>query len=206
MIIAYPSNKRKNHYEKIINMNYEDAAKAYQAFSKKHPIDDDFDMNFLIINEVRTLLNNKNFANTIYDVYCYGFMSGTKQAAAETKKEHDKIFAMSSEKHHRDLVELAYNLPFGTGADYFYTFMVLMLNKRYNGIEELLPAKQRKLFEETVAQYEEEHPDKIEYEKDAPETFLDNKGTKKQIIDKINSIDDEWILNQIYRFAINMTK
>ena len=42
-------------------MNYEDAVKAFQSFSKKHPIDDDYDMNTLIINQVKNLLDDKNF-------------------------------------------------------------------------------------------------------------------------------------------------
>lgn len=188
-------------------MNYEDAVKAFQSFSKNHPINDDYDMNALVINQIKNLLDNKNFADIIYNIYCYGFMSGAKQTAAETAKKHDKIFAMSTEKHHKDLVELAYNLPFGTCADYFYTFMVLKLNEEYNGISKLLPAKQRKQFKDTVMQCKKELPEETELDKESPKTLSDNKGTKEQIIDKLNSIkDDEWLLYQIYRFTNAMTK
>lgn len=193
--------------KKIVNMNYEDAVKAFQSFSKKHPIDDDYDMNTLVINQVKNLLDDKNFIDIIYNIYCYGFMSGAKQTATETAKKHDKVFSMSTEKHHKDLVELAYNLPFGTCADYFYTFMVLKLNEEYNGISKLLPTKQRKQFEDTVMQCKKELPEETELEKEAPKTLSDNKGTKEQIIDKLNSIkDDEWLLYQIYKFTNAMTK
>ena len=66
-----------------------------------------------------------------------------------------EVFNKSNEQHRKDLVELAYYLPFGIGADYFYTFMVLMLNSKCEGVADMLPAKQRKAFYETVKQSEE---------------------------------------------------
>ena len=44
----------------------------------------------------------------------------------------------------RKLVELAYYLPLGSGAEYFYTMMVLLSHN--DGVEMLLPKKQQKDF------------------------------------------------------------
>lgn len=199
--------------KKIVNMNYEDAVKAFQSFSKKHPIDDDYDMNALVINQIKNLLDNKNFADIIYNIYCYGFMSGAKQIAVETAKKHDKVFAMSTEKHHKDLVELAYNLPFGTCADYFYTFMVLKLNEEYNGISKLLPAKQRKQFEETVSQCGKELTEKAtkksscQAQQDEKEAYTNETEDKKHIIIQsiLNCNNLHWI-RCIYSYVTHLLK
>lgn len=110
----------------------------------KHSINDDFDMNYSVINAVQPLLTDKEAViNTFYDVFCYGFMAGYKQKEKEVKDHMESHMFNDSQ---RKLVELAYYLPFGKRAEYFYIFMVLILHSDYEHLEHFLPAKQRKLF------------------------------------------------------------
>ena len=130
--------------KKIRNMTYEDARNSFDSFSKKHSIKDDFDMNYSIINAAQSLLTDKEAViNTFYDVFCYGFMAGYKQKEKEVKDHMESHMFNESQ---RKLVELAYYLPFGSCAEYFYTFMVLTLHSDYEYLESFLPAKQRKSF------------------------------------------------------------
>lgn len=130
--------------KKIRNMTYEDARNSFDSFSKKHSIKDDFDMNYSIINAAQSLLTDKEAViNTFYDVFCYGFMAGYKQKEKEVK---DHMESHMFNENQRKLVELAYYLPFGSGAEYLYTFMVLTLHSYYEYLESFLPAKQRKSF------------------------------------------------------------
>lgn len=146
--------------KKISNMTYTDFQKGFASFSKKHSINDDFDMNYSIINAVQPLLTDKEAViNAFYDVFCYGFMAGYKQKEKEVKDHMESHMFNDSQ---RKLVELAYYLPFGRGAEEFYTYMALRLHHD-NVIEKYLPAKQRKPFiecyqasEQRIAEKQEE--------------------------------------------------
>ena len=88
----------------------------------------------------------------IADIYKYGFMNGAKQ----TTDKYNKVFNRSEEKHHKDLVELAYYLPAGIGADYLYVYAVLSLNRYYGkDLIDFLPLRQRRLYYKTLEAYEQ---------------------------------------------------
>lgn len=139
----------------IKNMNTAEIKAALDKYTAKHPITDKFDLQGLQLCEyaenIRAAVqtgNDEAVNQIIADIYNYGFMNGAKQ----TTDKYNKVFDRSIEQHHKDLAELVYNLPFGIGSDYFYTFMVLMLDSKYEGVADMLPAKQRKAFCETVKQ------------------------------------------------------
>lgn len=54
---------------------------------------------------------------------------------------------------HKELVELAYNLPFGIRADYFYSFMVFMLKN--DDLLRYLPRRIKNKANKYIAEYEE---------------------------------------------------
>ena len=144
------------------NMNIAEIKSATDKFTAKHPVKDKFDLQGLQLCEyaenIRAAVqtgNNEAVSQIIADIYNYGFMNGAKQIEKQTTDKYDKVFDRSIEQHHKDLAELVYNLPFGIGSDYFYTFMVLMLDSKYEGVADMLPAKQRKAFYETVKQSKE---------------------------------------------------
>lgn len=141
------------------NMNITEIKSATDKFTAKHPVTDKFDLQGLQLCEyaenIRAAVqtgNDEAVNQIIADIYNYGFMNGAKQTEKQTTDKYNKVFDRSIEQHHKDLAELVYNLPFGIGSDYFYTFMVLMLDSKYDGVADMLPAKQRKAFCETVKQ------------------------------------------------------
>ena len=144
------------------NMNIAEIKSATDKFTAKHPVKDKFDLQGLQLCEytenIRAAVqtgNNEAVSQIIADIYNYGFMNGAKQIEKQTTDKYNKVFDRSIEQHHKDLAELVYNLPFGIGSDYFYTFMVLMLDSKYEGVADMLPTKQRKAFYETVKQSKE---------------------------------------------------
>ena len=144
------------------NMNITEIKSATDKFTAKHPVTDKFDLQGLQLCEyaenIRAAVqsgNDEALMQIIADIYNYGFMNGAKQTEKQTTDKYNKVFDRSIEQHHKDLAELVYNLPFGIGSDYFYTFMVLMLDSKYEGVVDMLPAKQRKAFCETVKQSKE---------------------------------------------------
>lgn len=144
------------------NMNIAEIKSATDKFTAKHPVKDKFDLQGLQLCEyaenIRAAVqsgNDEAVSQIIADIYNYGFMNGAKQIEKQTADKYNKVFDRSIEQHHKDLAELVYNLPFGIGSDYFYTFMVLMLDSKYEGVADMLPAKQRKAFYETVKQSKE---------------------------------------------------
>lgn len=148
------------------NMNIAEIKAALDKYTAKHPVTDKFDLQGLQLCEyaenIRAAVqtgNNEAVSQIAADIYNYGFMNGAKQ----TTDKYNKVFNRSNEQHHKDLAELVYNLPFGIGADYFYTFMVLMLNSKYEGLANMLPAKQRKAFYETVKQSKEYKESEVKY-------------------------------------------
>lgn len=139
--------------KKIRNMTYDDAKKAFESFSKKHSIDDDFDMNCSIVNSIKPqLISNEKIFDSLYDVFCHGFMAGYKQKEKEVK-DHMTIHMADETK--RKVVELAYYLPLSTVWEYFYNLMVLTLYQDFKGVEKLLPAKQRESFIKCCQAYEQ---------------------------------------------------
>lgn len=141
------------------NMNIAEIKAALDKYTAKHPITDKFDLQGLQLCEyaenIRAAVQTENTEavnQIIADIYNYGFMNGAKQTEKQTTDKYNKVFDRSIEQHHKGLAELVYNLPFGIGSDYFYTFMVLMLDSKYEGVADMLPAKQRKAFCETVKQ------------------------------------------------------
>lgn len=189
--------------KKICNMTYEDARKSFASFSKKHSIKDDFDMNYSIINAVQPLLTDKEAViNTFYDVFCYGFMAGYKQKEKEVKDHMESHMFNESQ---RKLVELAYYLPFGKGAEYFYTFMALKLHYDYEQLETFLPAKQHKPFiecykasEQRIAKRREEADRKRE-QKEATMTpeEKEQRDLKFEMQQKALYVDDVRTIKQI---------
>lgn len=142
------------------NMNITEIKSATDKFTAKHPVTDKFDLQGLQLCEyaenIRAAVqsgNDEALMQIIADIYNYGFMNGAKQ----TTDKYNKVFNRSEEKHHKDLVELAYYLPAGIGADYLYMYAVVSLN-HYCGKDliDFLPLKQRRLYYKTLEAYEQQ--------------------------------------------------
>lgn len=137
--------------KKMKNMNYAESVNAFAKFSQKHSITDDYDMNYQVINDITPLLTNREeFVNALYNIYCYGFMTGYRQKEKEIKESYDRHFITSRGETHKNLTELVYHMPCGVYSDFFYGFMVSLLNDRFPDIEKYLPARQRKAFSEEL--------------------------------------------------------
>lgn len=156
------------------------------------------------ISEAVQTENSEAVKQFVQDIFNYGYMNGIEQGEKDIKAKYNKQFERDNDTFHKDLAELAYYLPFGYGADYFYTFMVRTLNSRCEGIANLLPAKQRKRFNEAIKQSKERKESEIQQINKVNDT---EKDLKAKIIDRVNNINNNsWLLNQIYRFVVNMTK
>ena len=106
-------------------MNYQEAKKSFESFSKKNEIKDNYDMNIQIVNHIEEAVGKQGILlDAIYDVYCFGFMAGYKQKSEDFEINQNEHFAGSHEEAHRKLTELAYYLPFGIDAEYLYAFFV----------------------------------------------------------------------------------
>lgn len=141
------------------NMNIAEIKSATDKFTAKHPVKDKFDLQGLQLCEyaenIRAAVqsgNDEALMQIIADIYNYGFMNGAKQ----TTDKYNKVFNRSEEKHHKDLVELAYYLPAGIGADYLYMYAVVSLNRYYGkDLIDFLPLRQRRLYYKTLEAYEQ---------------------------------------------------
>lgn len=183
-------------------MTYADFQKGFASFSKKHSINDDFDMNYSVINTVQPLLTDKEAViNAFYDVFRYGFMAGYKQKEKEVKDHMESHMFNDSQ---RKLVELAYYLPFGIGAEEFYAYMVLRLHHDENA-EKWLPVKQRKSFveyyqasEQRIAKKQEE-ADKKREQKEAAMTPEEKEQSdlKFEMMQKTLYVEDLRTIKQI---------
>lgn len=139
------------------NMNITEIKSATDKFTAKHPVTDKFDLQGLQLCEyaenIRAAVqsgNDEALMQIIADIYNYGFMNGAKQ----TTDKYNKVFNRSEEKYHKDLVELAYYLPAGIGADYLYVYAVLFLNRYYGkDLIDFLPLRQRRLYYKTLEAY-----------------------------------------------------
>lgn len=141
------------------NMNITEIKSATDKFTAKHPVTDKFDLQGLQLCEyaenIRVAVqsgNDEALMQIIADIYNYGFMNEAKQ----TTDKYNKVFNRSEEKHHKDLVELAYYLPAGIGADYLYMYAVVSLNRYYGkDLIDFLPLRQRRLYYKTLEAYEQ---------------------------------------------------
>lgn len=139
------------------NMNITEIKSATDKFTAKHPVTDKFDLQGLQLCEyaenIRAAVqsgNDEALMQIIADIYNYGFMNVAKQ----TTDKYNKVFNRSEEKYHKDLVELAYYLPAGIGADYLYVYAVLSLNRYYGkDLIDFLPLRQRRLYYKTLEAY-----------------------------------------------------
>lgn len=183
-------------------MTYEDARNSFASFSKKHSIKDDFDMNYSIINAAQSHLTDKEAViDTFYDVFCYGFMAGYKQKEKEVKDHMESHMFNESQ---RKLVELAYCLPFGRGAEEFYVYMVLRLCHD-DVIEQYLPAKQRKPFIECYKaseQRQEKRNEEARKEREQKRASMtpeekEQSDLKFEMMQKILYVEDLQIIKQI---------
>lgn len=142
------------------NMNIAEIKTALDKYTAKHPVTDKFDLQGLQLCEYAENIkaavqsgNDEALMQIIADIYNYGFMNGAKQ----TTDKYNKVFNRSEEKHHKDLVELAYYLPAGIGTDYLYVYAVLSLNHYYGkDLIDFLPLKQRRLYYKTLEAYEQQ--------------------------------------------------
>lgn len=145
------------------NMNITEIKSTTDKFTAKHHVTDKFDLQGLQLCEyaenIRAAVqsgNDEALMQIIADIYNYGFMNGAKQTEKQTTDKYNKVFNRSEEKYHKDLVELAYYLPAGIGADYLYVYAVLSLNRYYGkSLIDLLPLKQRRLYYKTLEAYEQ---------------------------------------------------
>ena len=195
--------------KKIKNMNYQEAKKSFESFSKKNEIKDNYDMNIQIVNHIEEAVGKQGILfDAIYDVYCFGFMAGYKQKSKDFETKHNEHFAGSHEEAHRKLTELAYYLPFGIGSEYLYSFSVLKLHNDCPGIEQRMPRKQMKDFLEIVQKSEERNgqgeAEKTENKTEEP--LLPNEEYKEKIIEMVNRIENNEWLRFIYRFMQGLTK
>ena len=196
-------------------MNYQEAKKSFESFSKKNEIKDNYDMNIQIVNHIEEAIGKQGILfDAIYDVYCFGFMAGYKQKSKDFETKHNEHFAGSHEEAHRKLTELAYYLPFGLDAEYLYSFSVWKLYYDCPGIEQYLPRKQMKDFleivqngEERKEQSEAEKTEKAEKtENKTEEPLLAAEEYKEKIIEMVNRIENNEWLRFIYRFMQGLTK
>ena len=196
-------------------MNYQEAKKSFESFSKKNEIKDNYDMNIQIVNHIEEAVGKQGILfDAIYDVYCFGFMAGYKQKSKDFETKHNEHFAGSHEEAHRKLTELAYYLPFGLDAEYLYSFSVWKLYYDCPGIEQYLPRKQMKDFleivqngEERKEQSEAEKTEKAENtENKTEEPLLAAEEYKEKIIEMVNRIENNEWLRFIYRFMQGLTK
>lgn len=188
--------------KKIRNMTYEDAKKAFESFSKKHSIDDDFDMNCSIINSIKPqLTSTEKILDSLYDVFCHGFMSGYKQHENELKEKCAKQYVSEA---HKNLTELAFYLPYGVDAEYFYAFMVHKLYGHNSNLENCLPKKQRDLFIKCCERADQRETKKEEAEKErklektvmTPEE-KEQLDLKNEMIQKILYVEDLQTIKKI---------
>lgn len=146
------------------NMNIAEIKTALDKYTAKHPVTDKFDLQGLQLCEYAENIkaavqsgNDEALMQTIADIFNYGYMNGTKQAIKSESDKHNEIFNRSEEKHHKDLVELAYYLPAGIGADCLYMYSVVSLNRYYGkSLIDLLPLRQRRLCYKTLEAYEQQ--------------------------------------------------
>ena len=195
--------------KKIKNMNYQEAKKSFENFSKKNEIKDNYDMNIQIANHIEEAVGKQGILfDAIYDVYCFGFMAGYKQKSKDFEIKHNEHFAGSHEEAHKKLTELAYYLPFGIGSEYLYSFSVLKLHNDCPGIEQRMPRKQMKDFLEIVQKHEErkEQREAEKTENKTEEPLLPNEEYKEKIIEMVNRIENNEWLRFIYRFMQGLTK
>lgn len=198
--------------KKIKNMNYQEAKKSFESFSKKNEIKDSYDMNIQIVNHIEEAVGKQGILfDAIYDVYCFGFMAGYKQKSKDFETKHNEHFAGSHEEAHRKLTELAYYLPFGIDAEYLYAFSVMKLHLDCPGIEQYLPRKQMKDFleivqkgEERKEQREAEKTEKTENETEEP--LLAAEEYKEKIVEMVKEIKNIDWLKFIHRLIINLSK
>lgn len=112
--------------KKIKNMNITNMKTAFSSFEKKHHIQEDFDANPDVLREsIDALTDLSNASNILYDLFCYGFMAGYKQANADNKANFKK-HTYSDE--HRQIIELIYRLPItgGYAQDLYYSVIKRM--------------------------------------------------------------------------------
>ena len=198
--------------KKIKNMNYQEAKKSFESFSKKNEIKDNYDMNIQIVNHIEEAVGKQGILfDAIYDVYCFGFMAGYKQKSKDFETKHNEHFAGSHEEAHRKLTELAYYLPFGIDAEYLYAFSVWKLHYDCPGIEQYMPKKQMKDFleivqkgEERKEQREAEKAEKTENKTEEP--LLAAEEYKEKIIEMVKKIENIDWLKFIHRLIINLSK
>ena len=198
--------------KKIKNMNYQEAKKSFESFSKKNEIKDNYDMNIQIVNHIEEAVGKQGILfDAIYDVYCFGFMAGYKQKSKDFETKHNEHFAGSHEEAHRKLTELAYYLPFGIDAEYLYAFSVWKLHYDCPGIEQYMPKKQMKDFleivqngEERKEQREAEKTEKTESKTEEP--LLAAEEYKEKIVEMVKKIENADWLKFIHRLIVNLSK
>ena len=198
--------------KKIKNMNYQEAKKSFESFSKKNEIKDSYDMNIQIVNHIEEAVGKQGILlDAIYDVYCFGFMAGYKQKSEDIEIKHNEHFAGSHEEAHRKLTELAYYLPFGIDAEYLYAFSVMKLHLDCPGIEQYMPRKQMKDFleivqkgEERKEQREAEKTEKTENETEEPLSAAEE--YREKIIEMVKEIKNIDWLKFIHRLIVNLSK
>lgn len=197
--------------KKIRNMTYEDAKKAFESFSKKHSIDDDFDMNCSIVNSIKPqLISNEKIFDSLYDVFCHGFMAGYKQNEKELKEKCEKQYVSEA---HRNLSELAFYLPYGVNAKYFYTFIVCTLQQYGSDLERCLPKKQRDLFikcYEEATQRQEKRDEEARKEREQKRAAMtpeekEQSDLKCEVTQKILYVENMEKLKQIKAIIENET-
>lgn len=163
--------------KKICNMNFDDMKAGFASFSKKHSISDDFDLNYNVINSIKPLLtDNEAITDCFYDVFRFGFMAGYMQNEKELKKQIENKL---NKEMHRDLVELAYNLPFGFMSTYFYPFMVFSLE--HEGVLCCLPRKVQNKARAFITKYNEEAAQKEQEEQEQKQPLTEEERKKKDL-------------------------
>ena len=198
--------------KKIKNMNYQEAKKSFESFSKKNEIKDNYDMNIQIVNHIEEAVGKQGILlDAIYDVYCFGFMAGYKQKSEDIEIKHNEHFSGSHEEAHRKLTELAYYLPFGLDAEYLYAFSVWKFHHDCPGIEQYLPRKQMKDFleivqkgEERKEQREAEKTENTENKTEEPLSAAEE--YKEKIIEMVKKIENADWLKFIHRLIVNLSK
>lgn len=199
--------------KKLKNMNTEEVKQLCDKVLEQTPIQDSFDLQGLQLTEYRTLIADQvqrndidGVMNTIADIYNHGFVAGTKQKQREIKTITDKVLHNDM---HRELVELAYNLPCGVTATYFYPFMCFYLE--HEGYLPYVTKRVRNKVERWLQDYRERKEQEKEKEEPQEQLTDEERQHRKEVTDlymKITRLlmdcDNIRALNFIHTFTVNV--
>jgi len=202
--------------KKIKNMNYEETKQAFGSFSKKHSIKDDFDMSYSVINSIKPLLtDSEEIINTLYNVFCYGFMAGYKQSEAEHRKADKKVLDLSKDvfKDKEKLLRLIYDMPWWADTSYQYLYSFIAHGMTHNEPTFPMSNGHEEEVNEYVSNYQKEKQqndakEKIELNNRTLEEkeLIKYQGVCIKLLCELNNIHDLNISKYLYNIMLDIAK